>query len=293
MPAGGRDQFNWDNVKADKEREYYLGHSVKALTGRWAGGRAGAPPTSRLCALSLRCAAPPSHLSAPLPPTHPPTRLPATPLRAPHRWQKGRDVYWYTRDVERSEADKQAELAMVKQREQDLMMEVRVRRRRRETRRRKAGASPAGTLARGELLLSAAVCWCPQVFDKRQRCLPLHRTAPSPLPHATLQALGMKPKAPKQLKQAQLDKADMQRLLQGTGGWRGATPGHCLPSCAVSQLCTVASCPPPPQQHAAVGRAVPRCTQARSRMRWARQARQLRRRWPRLTALRGWASTPA
>ena len=34
-------------------------------------------------------------------------------------------MYWYTRDVENTEADKQAELAMVKQREQDLMMEVR------------------------------------------------------------------------------------------------------------------------------------------------------------------------
>jgi hypothetical protein len=40
------------------------------------------------------------------------------------RWQKGKDVYWYTRDVDRSDADKAAELAMVKQREQDLMMEV-------------------------------------------------------------------------------------------------------------------------------------------------------------------------
>lgn len=31
---GGKDQFNWENVRADKDREYYLGHSVKALTGR-------------------------------------------------------------------------------------------------------------------------------------------------------------------------------------------------------------------------------------------------------------------
>mmetsp|Transcript_31266 Transcript_31266/g.56755 ORF Transcript_31266/g.56755 Transcript_31266/m.56755 type:complete len:425 (-) Transcript_31266:276-1550(-) len=36
---GGRDQFNWENVKADKDREFYLGHSVKALTGRWQKGR--------------------------------------------------------------------------------------------------------------------------------------------------------------------------------------------------------------------------------------------------------------
>lgn len=35
---GGRDQFSWDNVKADKDREYYLGHSVKALAGRWQKG---------------------------------------------------------------------------------------------------------------------------------------------------------------------------------------------------------------------------------------------------------------
>lgn len=33
-------------------------------------------------------------------------------------------MFWYTRDVERSAADAATELAMVKQREQDLMMEV-------------------------------------------------------------------------------------------------------------------------------------------------------------------------
>ncbi|WIA10582.1 hypothetical protein OEZ85_010766 [Tetradesmus obliquus] len=36
---GGRGEFSWDNVKADKDREYYLGHSVKATTGRWAKGK--------------------------------------------------------------------------------------------------------------------------------------------------------------------------------------------------------------------------------------------------------------
>ena len=35
---GGKDQFNWDNVKGDKDREFYLGHSVKATTGRWQKG---------------------------------------------------------------------------------------------------------------------------------------------------------------------------------------------------------------------------------------------------------------
>jgi hypothetical protein len=34
-------------------------------------------------------------------------------------------------------------------------------------------------------------------------------------PFSPLQALGVKPKAPKQLKQPQLDKQDMQRLLHG------------------------------------------------------------------------------
>ncbi|KAH7624401.1 hypothetical protein Ndes2526B_g00595 [Nannochloris sp. 'desiccata'] len=73
---GGRSEFSWDNVKADQSREYYLGHSVKAVTGRWA---------------------------------------------------KGKDVYWYTRDKEEGEsADirRENEMAMVKQREQDLMMEA-------------------------------------------------------------------------------------------------------------------------------------------------------------------------
>ncbi|GLI70400.1 hypothetical protein VaNZ11_015184 [Volvox africanus] len=69
---GGRDQFSWDNVKADKDREYYLGHSVKALAGRW---------------------------------------------------QKGRDVYWYTR--EKSGQDSiQDEIQAVKRREDELMMEA-------------------------------------------------------------------------------------------------------------------------------------------------------------------------
>ena len=35
---GGKDQFNWESVKSDRDREYYLGHSVKAVTGRWQNG---------------------------------------------------------------------------------------------------------------------------------------------------------------------------------------------------------------------------------------------------------------
>ncbi|KAL7752299.1 hypothetical protein RI367_002345 [Sorochytrium milnesiophthora] len=36
---GGQDQFKWDDVKADKHRENYLGHSVMAPVGRWQANR--------------------------------------------------------------------------------------------------------------------------------------------------------------------------------------------------------------------------------------------------------------
>lgn len=32
---GGKDQFNWEDVKEDKQAQNYLGHSVKAPVGRW------------------------------------------------------------------------------------------------------------------------------------------------------------------------------------------------------------------------------------------------------------------
>jgi outer membrane biosynthesis protein TonB len=34
---GGRDQFNWDDVKKDKHRENYIGHTVNAIVGKDAG----------------------------------------------------------------------------------------------------------------------------------------------------------------------------------------------------------------------------------------------------------------
>lgn len=36
---GGKDQFSWDNVKSDKDRECYLGHSLMAPVGRWQEGK--------------------------------------------------------------------------------------------------------------------------------------------------------------------------------------------------------------------------------------------------------------
>ena len=36
---GGKDQFTWDSVKSDKDRECYLGHSLMAPVGRWQNGK--------------------------------------------------------------------------------------------------------------------------------------------------------------------------------------------------------------------------------------------------------------
>lgn len=36
---GGAAEFSWETVKNDKDREFYLGNSVAAPTGRWQAGR--------------------------------------------------------------------------------------------------------------------------------------------------------------------------------------------------------------------------------------------------------------
>jgi len=36
---GGKDQFKWEDVKTDKDRECYLGHSLMAPVGRWQDGK--------------------------------------------------------------------------------------------------------------------------------------------------------------------------------------------------------------------------------------------------------------
>lgn len=73
---GGRDQFNWDDVKVDKHRENYIGHSIKASVGRW---------------------------------------------------QKGKDLFWYTRDKNSGSSQDDAlkeEIRRVKEEEEQAMREA-------------------------------------------------------------------------------------------------------------------------------------------------------------------------
>lgn len=52
---GGKDQFNWEDVKEDHQRENYLGHAVMAPVGRWQKRERPEPPA---CSSMLKTALP-------------------------------------------------------------------------------------------------------------------------------------------------------------------------------------------------------------------------------------------
>lgn len=95
------------------------------------------------------------------------------------RWQKGRDVFWYTRDKSTDQSSLDDEVAAVKAREEDMMLEV-------------------------PLPLPSVICF---VWLSRG-C----RSASFP------QALGMKPKVRKKTEmKARLDASEMKALLRRGG----------------------------------------------------------------------------
>lgn len=120
---GGKDQFNWESVKSDKDREFYLGHSVRATTGRWQKGW----PT-------FRCTCNRKRDTASATTTAGPKCLCCQ--QKDHFARKyrnvtallttaGKDVFWYTREKQEEEAAKaRLEMQAIKQREEDLMNEV-------------------------------------------------------------------------------------------------------------------------------------------------------------------------
>jgi hypothetical protein len=145
---GGRDQFNWEDVKSDKDREFYLGASVKASVGRW---------------------------------------------------QKGKDIFWYTRGKGGAEDSVAAELAAVKAEEERVRARVA---------RRCAVCALLSCVARPKrpcLCVAFRVCrrrFCPQQLMQ--------------------EALGLRPVTERRGAAATLDANELKELLKRGGGADGA-----------------------------------------------------------------------
>ena len=104
---GGRDQFNWADVKAmpQNERDHYLGarRACKLAVVRLA--RLRQPNLAR------------THQAGRAEEGKLAQSVPARSVHAlPGAWTKGKDVYWYTRD-KAAEQQQEDELAFIKQRE--------------------------------------------------------------------------------------------------------------------------------------------------------------------------------
>ena len=125
---GGHDRFQWDQVKEDKYRENYLGHSLKVRAWVWPCGCIGGVGKR---GWDVDIIDPSRRQSGSLSHTHTHTHDARGTRQAPvGRWQKGKDLQWYTKagkratTAEEQAEARRAELAEIRQRDEDLINEA-------------------------------------------------------------------------------------------------------------------------------------------------------------------------